>query len=157
MTRKRQHFKKMRSVDAEDIGEDEASAEEGSDALVAEPLTTGQRNQLHIALMELKKTLGQSLELSKDADKPVDLDQPFGRVSRIDAIQQQKMAAANRRGLEARYAQVLAALKQFDDDNAPTDYGECRICEEAISFRRLEAKPESRFCLSCQRSRERSP
>ena len=89
---------------------------------------------------------------SADAAKPVELDQPaMGRVSRIDAIQQQQMLEANRGAQAARLQQVRAALHRFQED----EYGECASCGEEIAYARLEAQPEAPFCLACQGERER--
>ena len=101
-------------------------------------------------LLQLVTELEQSLCASQDSSKTVDLDQPIGRLSRMDAIQQQKMAAAARRNTELRLAQIRGALHAIEQGT----YGECRRCEEEISKRRLEAKPESPFCIHCQKRAE---
>ena len=102
-------------------------------------------------LSSLVQELESSLQTSEDAAKTVDLDQPIGRLSRMDAIQQQKMVAAARRNTELRLAQIRGALHALEQGT----YGECRRCEEEISKRRLKARPESPFCLGCQRMAER--
>jgi DnaK suppressor protein len=113
-------------------------------------LSDEQVEELAADLRALEVELREALELSRDGVKPVDLDEPIGRVSRIDAIQQQKMAQNNRRGHEARLRMVSIALAAIDAG----DYGLCRECEEPIAFRRLKARPESGYCLACQSSRE---
>ena len=35
------------------------------------------------------------------------------------------------------------------------DYGWCALCDEAIAFARLEARPHSRVCVGCQSKVER--
>jgi len=111
-----------------------------------EELTTSQTAELKDVLSNLKAELEALLVLSKDATKTVELDQPIGRVSRIDAIQQQKMASTNRRNAEIRLLQVKAALAAFDVD----EYGDCKQCEEPIGYDRLKARPEAPLCLVCQ-------
>ena len=101
-------------------------------------------------LQSLQKELEQSLLDSRDAAKTVELDQPIGRLSRMDAIQQQKMVAAGRRNTELRLAQIRNALALFELE----EYGMCRKCEEPIRKARLKARPESPFCLACQRLSE---
>ncbi len=98
----------------------------------------------------LQIELAASLASTKDGVKPVDLDEPIGRLSRMDAMQQQKMAQTNRRNTERRQQQVARSLLAL----AEGDYGLCRECEEPIAFRRLEAKPESLFCIACKGARE---
>lgn len=101
-------------------------------------------------LVALQQELRSQLETSDAAARPVDLDQPIGRVSRIDAIQQQSMAQANRRAAQLRLQQVRAALERLDDE----EYGVCAQCGEPVGFARLEVRPETPFCVSCQSQRE---
>ena len=93
----------------------------------------------------------KSLRISKDGAKPIGLDEPIGRLSRMDAIQQQQMTKANRSSYKRKLRQIRAALDAFDKD----EYGLCRSCEEPIDYRRLKARPETPFCLECQDARER--
>ena len=117
---------------------------------MSDELTTDQLRELEADLHALEQQLIAALDASRDGARPVDLDQPIGRVSRIDAIQQQKMLESNRRNHQMRLSQVQAALRFLREG----DYGLCRACEEPIRYRRLKARPESRFCLSCQSARE---
>jgi DnaK suppressor protein len=115
------------------------------------PLTDDQRAEIKRALEILVDELDQSLEGTAAAARPVELDQPaVGRVSRIDAIQQQKMLEANRFAQKTRLAQARDALRRCDDD----EFGECQGCGEEIGFARLTARPESVFCIVCQSARE---
>ncbi len=102
-------------------------------------------------------TLGQTLEALKveletliattrEGTRPVDLDEPIGRLTRMDAIQQQSVSSATRRGHGLRLRQVQQALNAIDQGH----YGLCRRCEDPIGFKRLSARPESPFCLDCQ-------
>lgn len=115
-----------------------------------EELTPDQLDTLIARLREERAELADLLARSDDDAKPVDLDLPIGRLSRIDAIQQQKMAEASRAGWTVRLREIDAALKRVDDD----EYGLCEECGDFISFRRLSARPESRLCLECQEARE---
>jgi DnaK suppressor protein len=101
---------------------------------------------LEAALRALESELQAQLASTLEGTKPVDLDEPIGRLTRMDAIQQQSVSAANRRSLDLRLRQVRQALGQI----ARGDYGLCRRCAEPIEFRRLEARPESPYCLACQ-------
>ncbi len=91
------------------------------------------------------------IESGADAAKPVELDQPIGRLTRMDAIQQQQMARAARAALNVRRGQVLSALAAIDAGT----YGECKHCEEPIAYPRLQARPESSLCIACQEELER--
>ena len=114
-------------------------------------LTPDEIAELRDALLTLKSELETTMRRSTEAAKPVTLDQQaVGRVSRIDAIQQQKMVEANRHRQMLRLSQVKQALEAIVNG----EYGECRRCEEPIGFRRLQARPESPICLDCQNSLE---
>lgn len=117
---------------------------------LAPELTAPQRTELTAALEALRAELQLDVERTAEGARPVDLDEPIGRLSRMEAMQQQQMAAANRRNLKIRLDQVRAALERV----AAGDYGLCLECEEPIAYKRLAARPESRFCLRCKRGRE---
>lgn len=98
-----------------------------------------------------RKELEVQLTSSADGAKPVDLDTPIGRLSRMDAMQQQQMAQASRRIAEQRLLQIDAALQRI----ATEDYGLCVECDEEIGLARLAARPETPFCVVCQSRREK--
>ena len=103
------------------------------------------------ALHKLHDELSQLVASATEAAKPVDLDEPIGRLSRVDAMQQQRMVAANRQAAQQRRRQVEAALGRIDSG----EYGECLGCGEDIEPKRLEVQPEAALCLACQSQRER--
>jgi len=110
-------------------------------------LTTPQLAELSSKLTALCAELSALLESSGEAASTVELDQSsVGRLSRMDAIQQQAMAQATRKHLQARLQQCRSALEAVDNGR----YGECRKCEEPIGYARLLARPEAPFCVSCQ-------
>jgi DnaK suppressor protein len=113
-------------------------------------LTESQLEELVADLKALQEDLRALLDATRDDAKPVDLDLPIGRLSRMDAMQQQSMAKAGREANERRLSLVGAALAMVDED----DYGYCRDCDEPVGYARLKAKPETPFCVQCQSSRE---
>ena len=113
---------------------------------MTEELSDAQRDELRADLLSLRDSLSSSLGTHEANAQPVELDQAaVGRLSRIDAIQQQQMADAQRRRNELRLKQLAVALRGFDDDS----YGDCKVCGEPIGYRRLKARPESPACVSC--------
>lgn len=114
-------------------------------------LTQAQIAELRAALEALQGELEASLRGSRESARTVELDQQsVGRLSRMDALQQQAMAKASVSAQETRLQQVQAALRWMDAG----EYGECRLCGGPIGYRRLNARPETPLCLSCQRERE---
>jgi len=116
-----------------------------------DPLSAAQVEELYADLLALREALTAELAAPSDREATVDLDQPIGRVSRVDALQQQKMAQAQRTRQRARLGQVAVAVRAYADG----EYGDCRACGEAIGYDRLKAKPESPLCVSCAASSER--
>jgi DnaK suppressor protein len=109
-------------------------------------LTPEQVKELSDALERLRDGLRKQLASTREGTRPVSLDEPIGRLTRMDAMQQQGVAAANRRSLDLRLRQVLQALSLI----ARGEFGACRRCEDPIGHARLVARPESPYCLDCQ-------
>lgn len=108
--------------------------------------------ELEASLMRLREELQQQLDISRDASGVVTLDQTsVGRVSRIDAMQQQSMAISTRHKAETKLRRVEAAIAAMESG----DYGYCRQCDEAIAHARLTAQPEASLCIQCQDKADR--
>lgn len=118
-----------------------------------EELTQAQRLELTEDLKARAIALRVSLTQTQEHAKPVDLDEPIGRLSRMDAIQQQQMALANRARAQASLQQVELSLSLIAQE--PERYGLCTRCEEPIGYKRLKARPESNVCMSCLNSSQR--
>ena len=105
---------------------------------------------LRQALEALQKSLTTQVALAGESAGTVELDQPIGRLTRMDAMQQQSMARANRQAAKLRLRQVDAALARHDAGT----YGICLSCGDDIAPGRLRARPETTLCLECQSERE---
>lgn len=113
-------------------------------------LNEQQLSELRLALLQQREELRKLLADSSDGSQPVSLEEPIGRLSRMDAMQQQSMVQANRRTAQSRLVRIEAALRRHADN----EYGLCAQCEEAIGHLRLKAQPEAPFCITCQEQRE---
>lgn len=114
-------------------------------------LTEEQPARFRERLDEARDTAIVVLGLTVDDVKPIEASgSAIGRVTRIDAIQMQRMAQMSRAQLELRVAKVRNALAALDAGT----YGTCRFCKGPIDFSRLEALGEAPFCLPCQESCE---
>ncbi len=93
-------------------------------------------------LMSLREELARTAA----AAAPVELDQAAqGRLSRMDAMQQQAMAASLAERLRTEIRKTGAAL----DRVANGSYGECCRCGDEIAPARLAADPATPFCAAC--------
>ena len=100
------------------------------------------RKMLTAELTELEATS----EKSAESRRAVSLDQQsVGRLSRMDAMQQQSMALAAEQRRQTRITRIKAALARIDED----DFGYCLACGEDIEPKRLEADPSAPVCSAC--------
>ena len=107
------------------------------------------REQL-IQFKSLLKDMGRALAdedaLGEDAQKTVRLDQTsVGRLSRMDALQQQAMARATQGRRDVTRQRIARALDRIETG----DYGLCLDCGEPIPLKRLELDPTVTLCISC--------
>ncbi len=108
-------------------------------------LTEKERAEIRGLLEELKSELEGRMTIAKDRAQPVDLDEPIGRLSRMDAIQMQQMALAGLSREQARYVRVRRALELVDNE----DFGSCLSCKKPIGIDRLRFQPEILICVRC--------
>lgn len=95
--------------------------------------------------------LEESLREAESAARTVMLDQSsVGRLSRMDAMQQQAMAQelrsrliTNRRSLQAALARIAAG-----------SFGHCCQCDAELDPKRLAHEPATVFCADCVAERE---
>jgi DnaK suppressor protein len=111
-----------------------------------ETLTPEQLTELRSELERELARLERTMESSREAARPVELDQTaVGRLSRIDALQNQQLSADLHSRSEARHALIVDALERM----ASGTYGACLRCGRSIPFGRLIAFPEARTCAAC--------
>lgn len=105
------------------------------------------RRRLETDLVRLDEALGQA----NVSAGTVTLDQSsVGRLSRIDAMQQQAIAQGMRERLVAQKRGLRAALDRIESGT----FGLCCQCESEIEPERLEADPAVVFCTECMMARE---
>lgn len=92
-------------------------------------------------IAELKKALSET----DSTAAPVVPDNAIGRLSRVDAMQQQQVALESRRQREHLLSRLERALRLIGDG----EYGTCPKCEGDIGEKRLNALPDAIFCISC--------
>jgi DnaK suppressor protein len=85
----------------------------------------------------------------RDGQAVVELDQQaVGRLSRMDALQNQAMAKAQQARRDSETTRLRAALQRLDDGT----YGACEECGEDIPIGRLKLDLAARRCVSCAAS-----
>jgi len=108
--------------------------------------TPDQIAELRDELLRLARRLERSRKTTGRAARPVKLDQiSVGRLSRIDAFQNQQMTKGLQVREEARFAQIQEGLRRLEAGT----HGLCAGCEKPIPFERLLVFPETLRCASC--------
>ncbi|MFO7686571.1 MAG: TraR/DksA C4-type zinc finger protein [Desulfobacterales bacterium] len=106
----------------------------------------------NIDLEYFKNRLEERLKDITDAKRrvsPLELDQSrVGRLSRMDAMQQQAMTQATARLSAMEEQRIRTALKRMTSGA----YGYCMHCEEEIAEGRLRADPGAVTCITCAKA-----
>ena len=84
--------------------------------------------------------------ISQESRATVELDQQsVGRLSRMDAMQQQAMAEAQERTRKRDLIRIEQAERRLRED----EYGYCSECGEEIAGGRLAIDPMAEKCVNC--------
>lgn len=76
----------------------------------------------------------------------VSLDQQsVGRLSRMDALQNQAMAKAQQQRRDQQKQRLISALRRIEQD----EFGYCVDCGDEIAASRLDLDPAAIRCISC--------
>ena len=106
-------------------------------------------SEIRRQLEQEREALGRDSQ--DDSAHPVALDQSrVGRLSRMDAMQMQQMAAASDRRKVQRLQRIEAALARIEAG----EFGLCLACEEPIAPRRLASDPAATLCIACATAEE---
>lgn len=104
--------------------------------------TARMRERLAAMRAELEALIAQGAE----GGAIVELDQTrVGRLSRMDALQQQQMARETERRRRLDLQRIDAALARIDAG----EYGWCMSCDEPIAPKRLDLDPAASLCVAC--------
>jgi len=83
----------------------------------------------------------------KDMTQPVSPDNAIGRVSRMDAINNNAVTEVSLRQAEEK----LKALRQVQEQIGTDKFGKCIKCGAEIPVGRILFRPESLLCMRCAR------
>lgn len=109
-------------------------------------LTPEQVEVLRGELLRALSKLERSMKTTNRAARPVKLDQAsVGRLSRIDAMQNQSLTKGLQERERVKAAHLTEALRRLEEGG----YGICTGCGSPIQFERLELFPETPTCAGC--------
>lgn len=111
-----------------------------------DPESQAFKDHFRARLLAEQAELAAASAATHDDRKPVELDQQsVGRLSRMDAMQGQAMAAASEARRKHRASMLQAALRRIEDG----EYGYCIDCGEPIGRNRLDVDPVFARCVRC--------
>ena len=97
-------------------------------------------------LLKRKQELIDLEIVSEESRSTVELDQTsVGRLSRMDAMQNQAMAQETHRRRETELLRIDNALSRIDEG----EFGYCLSCGDEIPLKRLELDPSAATCVGC--------
>ncbi len=109
-------------------------------------ISDAQLAELKADLQALEQSLADQSDATKSSRDVVELDQQaVGRLSRMDALQNQAMAQANEARRAAMVQKIAQAYRLIDEG----EYGYCQECGEDIPFGRLKLDPTLTTCVTC--------
>ncbi|NVK12508.1 MAG: TraR/DksA family transcriptional regulator [Gammaproteobacteria bacterium] len=105
-----------------------------------------QLNDIRERLVTKLSELDRALELTSNHAQTVVLDQTaVGRVSRVEAMQDQQLGLAHQRQIAVDILLVKKALRKLETG----EYGLCERCDDDIPTARLKLVPECECCVEC--------
>ncbi len=111
-----------------------------------EPTPKDQKALFLTRLEEELRALREASEQTAADRRPVELDQQsVGRLSRMDAMQQQAMASAQETRRSGRGRALEAAIARIEIG----EFGWCDECGDFIGLGRLELDPTVMRCRDC--------
>ena len=96
-------------------------------------------------LEELEREIQEDMDANPEDSGVVELDSSIGRLSRMDALQNQQMALELKRRQENQLLRIENAFKRL----AKGQYGLCGKCKKPIEENRLEVFPDTVTCVRC--------
>jgi DnaK suppressor protein len=105
-----------------------------------------QRAQLKDLIDTSIDEVEEEIEQLKELTQPIAPDNAYGRVSRMDAINNKTINEASLRENKKKLQKLERAQRRIREDE---DFGKCAKCGEEIPFGRLEFMPWTTKCVKC--------
>ena len=96
-------------------------------------------------LEELEREIREDMDANPEDSGVVELDSSIGRLSRMDALQNQQIALELKRRQENQLLRIENTVKRL----AKGQYGLCGKCKKPIEEDRLEVFPDAVTCVRC--------
>lgn len=110
-------------------------------------MTDAQKEALKSRIEGKIRMLEEDIADMEIETQPVEPSNTVGRLSRLDAIQNQEVIEASLRQSRSKLHNMRHRLGLYVSEA----FGNCTACGEAIQYERLWIMPEALTCMSCAR------
>ncbi|HEY8376556.1 MAG TPA: TraR/DksA C4-type zinc finger protein [Nannocystis sp.] len=114
-------------------------------------MTKSQLEKFRTILQERRRDLIKQAELTLKSDMVLSPDDRFDEVDQASSEYMQAFSFRLRGREKFLMDKIEHALRKIDLGT----YGVCEECEEMISLKRLQARPETPLCISCKEAQEK--
>ncbi|MCB9566321.1 MAG: TraR/DksA C4-type zinc finger protein [Myxococcales bacterium] len=114
-------------------------------------LTKAQQEKFRQILNEKRKNLIDQAQRTLESDMVLSPDDRFDEVDQASSEYMQAFSFRLRGRERFLMDKIDLALRKLDEGI----YGICEECEEPISIKRLQARPEAPLCIQCKEAQER--
>jgi DnaK suppressor protein len=104
-----------------------------------------QKRALESRIRRQIKALKADIQAYERNTRPVPVDSPFGRLTRMDTLNNRRISRMALTSAKNKLVKLEQALTTIDSH----EFGVCSECEEPIPLERLMIMPESDLCVSC--------
>ena len=114
-------------------------------------LTQAQTEQFRKILFEKRDRLLAEAKRTLDQEMVIEADERMDEVDQASSEYMQAFSFRLRGRERFLLGKIEHALKKMDE----SEYGLCEECEEQISLKRLQARPEAQLCIQCKEAQEK--
>ncbi len=114
-------------------------------------LTTAQIEKFRTTLHEKREHLMLEAKRTLDQEMVIEADERMDEVDQASSEYMQAFSFRLRGRERFLLGKIEHALKKMDAG----EYGLCEECDEPISLKRLQARPEAQLCIQCKEAQEK--
>mgnify|MGYP005844498235 CR=1 FL=1 len=108
-------------------------------------MTAEEKQLIKDSILETIEELIDELQMLEESAKPISPDSAYGRLSRMDAINNKAIVDSALRDKKTTMERLKLALSRIDSE----EYGKCQKCGNDIAVKRLMSLPYAPLCITC--------
>ena len=113
-------------------------------------MTPSDKKQLRSKITEDLEAAQAQVSSLNSQIKPVEPSEAIGRLTRLEAINDQRRLEASLADTHRQITLLQIAEARLDDE----DFGQCAECDQPIPIGRLMLLPHSQMCVRCKEEGE---